>query len=114
NYNLSLDDVTINNELTQALYFTTTNEQAIAYQLNNRLTLDSDYLLGDFKFLFGLNTEISYSEPDLISQNLNFNSLNQSLNDFVHYSEPYELILNNKLKQLQEKRLTEVSLTTQV
>lgn len=110
NYRQDLNNLELRNTLSPSIYYTNTNDQAFAYQLRNSLILDSEYLLGDFKFVFGLNYEISHTEPELISQNLNFNALNQSLNDFMNYTEPYELILNNQLKKLQQKRLTEVVL----
>ncbi|SMC81127.1 SusC/RagA family TonB-linked outer membrane protein [Moheibacter sediminis] len=113
-YSKYLEDIELQNVLSQTLYYTNTNDQSFAYQVNNVLTIDSRYLLGDFNLIFGLKNEIHYTEPELISQNLNFNSLNQNISNFMDYQEPYELFLQSNLTNLQEKKMTEIMLTAQI
>ncbi|MGB7498799.1 MAG: hypothetical protein WA897_02795 [Moheibacter sp.] len=114
-YNANLDGLRLNDNLTQSLIYTNTNQQSFGYQLNNRLLLKSaDYLIRGINFSFELNNEVNFSEPDLVSRNLNFNSLNQDLNDFLLYTEPYELLLKSNLKNMRESRNTEVALDIKI
>lgn len=111
-YKADLDAVNLTDNLIQSLIYTNTNQQSFGYQLNNRLLVELDnYLLGDLDFSFELNNEVNFSEPDLVSRNLNFNSLNQ---DLSVYTEPYELLLNSNLKNMRESRNTEVALNVEI
>ncbi|MBW7869600.1 MAG: hypothetical protein H3C39_00910 [Flavobacteriia bacterium] len=114
-YNANLDALELTDNLTQSLIYTNTNQQSFGYQLNNRLLVQSyDYLIRAVDFSFELNNEVNFSEPELVSRNLNFNSLNQDLSDFLLYTEPYELLLNSNLKNMRESRNTEVALKVEI
>lgn len=114
-YKADLDAVNLTDNLIQSLIYTNTNQQSFGYQLNNRLLVESyDYLIRGINFSFELNNEVNFSEPELVSRNLNFNSLNQDLSDFLLYTEPYELLLNSNLKNMRESRNTEVALNVEI
>jgi hypothetical protein len=114
-YKADLDALALTDNLTQSLIYTNTNQQSFSYQMNNRLLLElENYVLGDLDLSFELNNEMNFSEPDLLSRNLNFNSLNQDLSNFTVYAEPYELLLNKNLKNMRESKNTEVALNAGV
>lgn len=108
NYRKDLGELRIENNLSQGLFMTNTNKQSLAYFINNVFSIDSEYLLGDLNINLGVRNTILHTEPELISHNLNFNSLNQSLHDFVQYTEPNELFIGSKLNYLEEKTTTEI------
>jgi hypothetical protein len=113
-YQKDLGDLSIENDLSQGLFLTNTNKQSLAYFINNVFTVDSEYILGDLNINLGVRNTILHTEPELISHNLNFNSLNQSLHNFIQYTEPKELIIFSKLKYLEQKTTTEIFINPKI